>query len=77
MSDLAFAEIESKVETLSDWQITVLKNKIDKIYQERKSRFSDKEAQKYFQEFSGCVDRNINLKKEREEWRNEKYARAD
>lgn len=74
MSEFAFSELETKVETLPYYQIVLLRSKLDKIIEKRQGRMNDEEARKLFDDFSGSVDREINEKEERAEWRDEKYG---
>ena len=75
MSELAFAELETQVENLPLYQVIILRNKLNAIMareNERNSeRMGDAEARAFFEQFSGCVKREIDFKKEREEWRDE------
>lgn len=80
MSELAFSELETQVETLPYYQIVLLKDKIDKILEREKERESESfvdDGLKWLDRISGSVKRDIDFKKEREEWRDEKYGRAD
>lgn len=80
MSELAFAELETQVETLPYYQVVLLKDKIDKILEREKERESESfvdDGLKWLDSISGSVKREIDYKKEREEWRDEKYGRAD
>ncbi len=81
MSELAFAELQTKVKTLPFEQIVLLKNQVDGLYEkgnsehrQKQSRFTDEEARLLFEKFSGSISREIDYKKEREEWRDEKYG---
>lgn len=77
MSEIAFSELETKVETLPYYQIVLLRSKLDKIIEKRQERMSDEEARKLFDDFSGSVDREINEKEERGEWSGDVPPRSE
>lgn len=78
MSDIAFAELQTQVESLPFYQIVLLKEQVDKIIEkEKKSDSFVSEGLAWLDSIAGSVHREIDFKKEREEWRDEKYARAD
>ena len=49
----------------------------DLLFFENENKLSNEEIKSYFEEFSGCVDRNIDLKKELEEWRDDYIKKVD
>lgn len=80
MSDLAFAELQSKVEALPFYQIVLLKRQVDRIMKKEENRKSEafvSEGLAWLDSIAGSVPRKIDFEKERSEWRDEKYGRAD
>ena len=69
MSETAFAELESQVEELPLFQIVVLRQKLDRILERKKSATNVAAGLALLDEFAGSVDREIDYKKEREESR--------
>ncbi len=80
MSELAFAELQSQVEALPYYQMIILQEKINRLVEKEKERESDsfiKEGLAWLDSISGSIHREIDYKKEREEWRDEKYGHID
>ena len=69
MSETAFAELESQVGELPLFQIVVLRQKLDRILERKKSATNVAAGLALLDEFAGSVDREIDYKKEREESR--------
>lgn len=69
MSDAAFAELESQVEELPLFQIVILRQKLDRILERKKSTTNVAAGLALLDEFAGSVEREIVYKKEREESR--------
>lgn len=69
MSDTAFAELESQVEELPLFQIVVLRQKLDRFLERRKSATNVAAGLAQLDEFAGSVEHEIDYKKEREESR--------
>ena len=77
MSDVAFAELEAQVDTLPMFQVIMLKNRLERRIEREQSAASVQEGLIWLESISGSVHRDIDYKKERAEWRDEKYGRAD
>lgn len=81
MSDLAFEELQSQVESLSYYQIKILQTKINSLLEKeesnRKSTSLVADGLAWLDKITGSIDRIIDYKKEREEWREEKYGRIN
>ena len=69
MSDATFAELVSQVEELPLFQIIVLRQKLDRILERKKSTTNVAAGLALLDEFAGSVEREIDYKKEREESR--------
>lgn len=65
MSDAAFAELESQVEELPLFQIVVLRQKLDRVLERKKSTTNVAAGLALLDEFSGSVEREIDYKKTR------------
>ena len=63
MSDAAFAELESQVEELPLFQIVVLRQKLDRVLERKKSTTNVAAGLALLDEFSGSVEREIDYKK--------------
>lgn len=77
MGDVAFAELEAQVETLPMFQVVMLKDRLERRIEREQSAASVQEGLIWLESISGLVRRDIDYKREREEWRDEKYGRAD
>ena len=69
MTNAAFAELETQVEELPLFQIIVLRQKLDRILERKKSATNVAAGLALLDEFTGSVEREIDYKKEREESR--------
>ena len=67
MTNAAFAELETQVEELPLFQIIVLRQKLDRILERKKSATNVAAGLALLDEFAGSVEREIDYKKEREE----------
>ena len=75
MSDLAFAELQSQVEALPYYQLLILQNNLNRLVEKEKERESQKfvsEGLAWLDKIAGSVHRDIDCKKEMEEWHDEK-----
>ena len=77
MSDVAFAELEAQVETLPMFQVVMLKDRLERRIEREQSSATVEEGLSWLESITGSVRRDIDYRKEREEWRDEKYGRAD
>ena len=80
MSELAFAELQTQVESLPFYQIVLLKGQVDRIVEKEKKRKSDdfvSEGLSWLDSIAGSVHREIDFDKEKAQWRDEKYGRVD
>ncbi|MBP5158318.1 MAG: hypothetical protein ILP18_10670 [Treponema sp.] len=80
MSELAFSELQTQVEMLPFYQVVILKDKIDRIVEKEKERESEafvSDGLAWLDGIAGSVHREIDYKKERESWRDERYGRID
>lgn len=80
MSELAFSELQTQVEMLPFYQMVILKDKIDRIVEKEKERESEafvSDGLAWLDGIAGSVHREIDYKKERESWRDERYGRID
>ena len=80
MSKLAFSELQTQVEMLPFYQVVILKDKIDRIVEKEKERESEafvSDGLAWLDGIAGSVHREIDYKKERESWRDERYGRID
>ena len=80
MSELGFSELQTQVETLPFYQLLLLKGQVDRILEKENKRKSDEfisEGLAWLDSIAGSVHREIDFEKERAEWRDEKYGRAD
>ena len=76
MSELAFAELQTQIESLPFYQILTLQNTLNRLVEKEKNKGSDEyiaQGLSWLDEISGSVHREIDYKKEREEWRDERY----
>lgn len=80
MSELAFSELQTQVEMLPFYQVVILKDQIDRIVEKEKERESEafvSDGLAWLDGIAGSVHREIDYKKERESWRDERYGRID
>ena len=80
MSELAFSELQTQVVMLPFYQVVILKDKIDRIVEKEKERESEafvSDGLAWLDGIAGSVHREIDYKKERESWRDERYGRID
>ena len=80
MSKLAFSELQTQVEMLPFYQVVILKDKIDRIVEKEKERESEafvSDGLAWLDGIAGSVHREIDYKKERESWRDERYGRIN
>ena len=76
MSELAFAELQSQIEMLPYYQMLILQNKINRLVEKEKEKKSEEfvaEGLAWLDGIAGTVHREIDFKKEREAWRDEKF----
>ena len=79
MTSQAFAELEATIEKLPPYQLMQLHLKINQILntfapsESQPEKLDPAEAMRLFNAFSGSVSRDIDEKRERVEWRDEKY----
>ncbi len=72
MSELAFAELQTQIESLPFYQVILLKNKIDRMVEKEKERESESfvnEGLAWLDSIAGSVHREIDYKKELESCR--------
>ena len=72
MSELAFSELQSQVEALPYYQMLILQKKLNSPVEKEKERESESfvsEGLSWLNEIAGSVHREIDYKKEMEEWR--------
>lgn len=72
MSELAFAELQSQIETLPYYQMIILQGKINALVEREKERESESfvaDGLAWLDSSAGSVHEEIDYKKEREEWR--------
>ena len=77
MSELAFADLQTEIKALSLWQMIIIKDQLEKMIKNEQDRESDsfiKDGLDWLDSIAGSVHREIDYKKEREEWRDEKYG---
>ena len=77
MSEFAFAELQTQIESLPFYQVILLKNKIDRMIEKEKERESESfvnEGLAWLDSISASVHREIDYKKELESCRDEKYG---
>ena len=79
MSELAFADLQTEIKALSLWQMIIIKDQLDKMIKNEQDRESDSFIQDgldWLDNIAGSVHREIDCKKEHEEWIDERYASA-
>ena len=76
MSELAFAELQTQVETLPFYQLLILQNNLNRLVEKERNKESAEFVDmglSWLDEISGSVHREIDYKKEREECRDERF----
>ena len=76
MSELAFAELQTQVETLPFYQLLILQNNLNRLVEKERNKESAEFVDRglsWLDEISGSVHREIDYKKEREECRDESF----
>ena len=76
MSELAFSELQSQVESLPFYQMLILQNNLNRLVEKEKNKESEEfvaQGLSWLDEIAGSVHREIDYNKEKVEWRDERF----